>query len=43
MYAIGAISHLFAGYAMVMEERVKELETKIARLENQANEKENKC
>ena len=38
MYAIGAISHLFAGYAMVMEERVKELEAKIAKLENQVNE-----
>lgn len=36
-YAIGYLSHLFAGYIQITEDRIKELEDKITKLENQAN------
>ena len=36
-YAIGYLSHLLAGYIQITEDRIKELEDKITKLENQAN------
>lgn len=36
-YAIGDLSHLFAGYIQITEDRIKELENTITKLENQLN------
>ena len=36
-YAIGDLSHVFAGYVQITEDRIKELEDRLAKLENQAN------
>lgn len=36
-YAIGYLSHAFAGYVQITEDRIKELENKLAKLENQIN------
>ena len=36
-YAIGYLSHLLAGYIQITEDRIKELEDKITKLENQAS------
>ena len=36
-YAIGYLSNLLAGYIQITEDRIKELEDKITKLENQVN------
>lgn len=36
-YAIGYLSNLVAGYIQITEDRIKELEDKIAKLENRTN------
>ena len=36
-YAIGSLSHLLAGYIQITEDRIKGLEDKLAKLENQLN------
>lgn len=36
-YAIGDLSHLLAGYIQITEDRIKGLEDKLAKLENQLN------
>lgn len=36
-YAIGYLSHAFAGYVQITEDRIKELENTITKLTNQLN------
>lgn len=36
-FAIGYLSHVFAGYVQITEDRIKGLEDRIAKLENQIN------
>jgi len=35
--AIGCLSHVFAGYVQITEDRIKELEDRLAKLENRAS------
>ena len=37
IHSIGCLSHAFAGYVQITENRIKELEDKLAKLENQVN------
>lgn len=34
IHSIGCLSHVFAGYVQITEDRIKELENKITKLEN---------
>ena len=36
-YAIGYLSNLLAGYIQITEDRIKELENRLAKLENRAS------
>lgn len=37
IHSIGCLSHVFAGYVQITEDRIKELEDRLAKLENQLN------
>jgi hypothetical protein len=37
VHALGALSHLLAGYVQITEDKIKELEDRLSKLENQSS------
>ena len=37
VHALGALSHLLAGYVQITEDKIKELENRLSKLENQSS------